>query len=83
MAPITTRVSVQQIIDSGVVDKTVDTATLYETRAMLEFQLTGLRAAQWGAMGQARITQHEKMLVCILAMIELRHGSDGMTHLTS
>lgn len=82
MAPLTST-SVQQIIDSGVVDERVDTATLYETRAMLEFQLTGLRAAQFGAMGQARITQHQKLLLRIQTLLEQRHGSDGMTHLNA
>lgn len=76
-------VTVQQIIESGKVDESIDTPTLHDTMVTLAFQINGLKTAQFGAMGQARIVQHEKLLEKIQMMLNKRHGSDGMTHLTS
>ena len=75
--------SVEQLIDSEKIDESVDTATLYQIQAMLECILFELTQKQWGSVGQAFINHHQKLLERIQTMINLRHGSDGMTHLTS
>lgn len=74
-------VGVQQILDSGIVDETIDTATLREAKATLEHQIQGLRDAQWGPVGQAQLTRHLALLQLIDLLLEKRYGSDGMTPL--
>lgn len=75
--------SVQQILDTGTVDQSLDVATLEEARKVLEFQIQELQQSAWGAAGSMLRQRHSKALEEVMRLLNDHRGSDGMTPLSA
>lgn len=74
--------TIQQMLDSGRVDDQLDTPVLEEARASVSQLISALRQSNWGLVGEATLKKYESLEAQILAVLNQRHGVDGMTHLT-
>lgn len=73
--------NVQEIIDSGQLPQEPSLELLNDTIQLIDFQLEGMRAAQWGEAGKSRISALERLREKAQKAIDSKHGADGMTHL--
>lgn len=74
--------TIQQMLDSGEVDQELETPVLEEARASVDQLIKALRQSNWGPVGELTLKRYEGLEAQLLAVLNQRHGVDGMTPLT-